>query len=841
MQISYLLQLAWKDAWRQKLSLFILASCCILGTAALLAITSLKDNISFSVEQNSKTILGADFIVSTRQAPDAKTIQFLNELDKKLETKLLRAEEVSFSSMVLFEKDKNTRLSQVVGVSGSYPLYGSLDVSPADASKFLNSSGNTILDNSLKVQHNLREGDVVSIGNAQFVIKGFIDQTTGSTEIRSAIAPRVFIPLQDVLKTELVKKGSIVKYSYYFRGHDTLEPKFVRDILDSAVVELNLSLETHEDRNERLKKNLNVAYYFFDIATLLSFLLGGMGVASGAYVYYQNKRPFLETLYYLGLNRRQALFVYGVQIISFGGMGVLLGIMVGILIQWSLPAALSSITPVPIPFFISGQSILFSLFNGLFSLVIFSGASYLLGRNGKRGPSLIFRYVAVISVILGSIYLGAYFISKNLMTSLIYLAACILIFTCITAIAHIIRKCAQKLSIYCTYYPLEQGIRNIYRPNNQTLTLLVAIGLSTFSILFIFTAEDLSIAKLNLLDQEQNANILLFDVQEDQLPGIKELMLSHQLPVMTEVPVVQMRITKINSVPVQDIRNNLSKKNSIPEWVLTREYRSSYKKTLEDTEQVVEGEFVGLWNDGFASKIPISVEQGMMEKLGLKINDTLAFSVQGVEVDTYISSIRKVNWQQLKPNFFMLFPSGALDGAPLNFILLSRYKSVEQNVAFQRELVSNFGNISAIDLELILKTLRNVSSQLRSALLFLTLLVVLSAGVILVGIVWSSRSVRIEENTLLRTLGAKASTIRGILYAEYGVLAFIGVFSGLVFALLGGMILSYYVLEMPLVLPWLKIFGICLSLGVTVAFGGIIGSFGTIRRPALQSFRMLEG
>jgi predicted lysophospholipase L1 biosynthesis ABC-type transport system permease subunit len=94
---------------------------------------------------------------------------------------------------------------------------------------------------------------------------------------------------------------------------------------------------------------------------------------------------------------------------------------------------------------------------------------------------------------------------------------------------------------------------------------------------------------------------------------------------------------------------------------------------------------------------------------------------------------------------------------------------------------------------------------------------------------------------MVRTLGAKASTIRGILYAEYSVLAFIGVFSGLVFALLGGMILSYYVLEMPLVLPWLKIIGICLSLGLLVALGGIIGSFGTIRRPALQSFRMLEG
>ncbi len=841
MQLNYLLRLAWKDAWKKKLSLSILSTCCIVGTAALLAITSLKDNISDSVEENAKTILGADFVISSRHAPDEKTLEFLSNLEKQLDTQLERAEVVSFASMVLFEKSENTRLLQIIGVTESYPLYGTPEVSPPEALTSLLTSGNALLDGSLETQYDLKVGDFILLGKKRFVVKGFIYEIPGSTEIRSAVAPRIFIPLSDILSTELVRQGSVVRYKYLFRSLKDLETKFIKTSLDKEVAELSLSLESYEERGEKLERNLSIAYHFFDICTLLSFLLGGLGVATGAYVYYQNKKTFLETLFYLGLNRRQTIYLLGAQIILFGSIGTIVGMLFGIGIQIYLPTILSSITPVPIPFSLSWDSIVFSLLNGLFSLFAFSYGAYLFANNQKIKGYSILRLISVVLLLLVSLMLGAYFISKRFIVSLIYVAACIAVFMGITMIAYLLRVFARRTAVLCSSFSLKQGIRNLYRPNNQTLTLLVAIGISTFSILFIILAEDLSVAKLTLLDSEKNANILLFDVQEDQLLGLRELMQTHHLPVLAEVPVVQMRISRINSISVQEIRNNPLTKESIPEWVLTREYRSSYREKLDDSEKIVEGKYVGTWNGGITSRIPISVEEGMMKKLGLKLNDTLSFSVQGVEIETYVSSVRQVNWQQLKPNFFMLFPEGALNGAPFNIILLSRYESASQNATFQRSLVTKFGNISAIDLQQILKTLDNVTAQLKSALLFLTLLLVVSALVILMGIIWGSRSARIEENILLRTLGAKAGTIRGILYTEYAVLSVIGVIAGLIFSIVGIAILATYLLQMPLILPWFKVIGICLIIILIVSFLGVLGSLGTIKRPALESFRLLEG
>jgi putative ABC transport system permease protein len=836
----YLLTLALKDAWKQKLSLSILASCCIIGTAALLATGSLKDNLQSSIDTNSKSLLGADFSISSRHSPDEDIKSFISSIPDILQLETSQANETSFASMVFFKKSERSRLVQISAITSTYPLYGSLDTNPENAKDSLNTQGNALLDLALKTQFDLEVGDQILLGKSSFTIQGFIRLLPGTTEARSALAPRILISEQDLYDTELLKKGSVARYHFLFKIHPSYSIEEIKDKLKDRVTELNLSIETHEDKSESLKKNLKVLSHFFDGITLLSFLLGAIGIVSGAFIYLQRKKTFLETLRYLGLTHTKTSLISSIQIMSFGLAGILLGLLLGLFIQWFLPQILAVILPVEIPFFISWKSVGLAFLGGFLVLLSFTLVSSYLDKPYFR-TSLARRRFLSLFFCTCLIYFLIVLIIGSTFSALVYLLVYLVLCGGIVSAGLLLRHLAKKMSNVASNFTMQQGIKNLYRPNNQTMVLLLSIGISTFSVSSILIIKDLTISKLTLLEDEDNGNMLLFDIQTDQENDLLSLMESHALPVIAKVPVVQMRMSKINGTRIDKIRSNPVTKKDIPDWVLTREYRSTYRNHLEETETLVEGTYISDFLDDYTSTpVPVSVEKGIMEKIGLSLGDTIHFSVQGVEMETIVQSVRKVDWQQLKPNFFILFPKGVLEDAPQNIIILSRYLSSKQNTEFQNELVLKFGNISVVDLELILSTARNITRQLQQVVIFLSFIVLLSSLVILIGLVWGSRATRIEENILLRTLGADAKTIYRILICEYLALATLGALSGFLFSVGASYLFSYYTLNIPYTASWLTVIGSMIVIIFIIVSLGMLGAFGTIKRASLESFRLLE-
>jgi putative ABC transport system permease protein len=838
---SFIAELAYKDGLRQKGSLAILSTCCIIATAALLAILSLKANITASIEDNSKSLLGADFVISSRQEPDTRIQSFLADLKHILETKLESSSEISFASMVFFKESMQSRLVQISAVSTPYPLYGELETEPPGVPLPEAGSAQALLDYSLKSQFNLSVGQHIQLGKTEFTISGFVLQLPGGTETRAALAPRVLIPLSELESTELIKKGSIVRYKFLYRILDTISHTTVSERLKESVSELALSLETYHDRAENLKRSVQIVYRFFDSSTILAFFLGGIGIWSGAVVFLRKKRTFLETLSLLGFTKKQIFGFTFFQLFVFGLFGTLLGAILGIFIQYALPKAISSFTPVDIPFSLSGISILITVSGSLFILLLsLFSAWHLSARSVSPARSRIssrnFLHATGVSA---GILLWLLVITQNLLLSAVYFLFSLTLFGSMYLIGYLLREAARLFAGHITNFPISQGIKNLYRPYNQTLTLLLSCGIISFSALFIFLTQTASIKKLEGLENEGGSNLLLFDIQDDQIDALSTLLVEHTLPELTRVPVITMRMTKVKDVPVNTLRKE-DVSETIPEWVLTREYRSSWKSSLDESETVLAGEYIGEWDPESTGPVPISVEKGLTEKLDLSLGDRIHFSIQGVEIETYISSIRGVNWQQFKPNFFILFPEGALDGAPASSILLSKYRSREQNARFQNELVQKFGNISAVDLELILQTAREISDKLKNAVFFLSTVIILSALIILCGIIWSSRASRTEENILLRTLGADTFTLYRILLSEYFVLGFLGSSTGAILAISASVFFSEYLLQtspfIPLLPPCLILSGIIF---ITVLLGAL-GARGTLRKGAIEAYRMLE-
>jgi len=284
---------------------------------------------------------------------------------------------------------------------------------------------------------------------------------------------------------------------------------------------------------------------------------------------------------------------------------------------------------------------------------------------------------------------------------------------------------------------------------------------------------------------------------------------------------------------VEDLRNDADSK--IPTWALQWEYRATYREHLISTETVLAGQWQGTVEN--PSEIPVSLEEEIARTLGVTLGDRLVFDIQGVPVTTTVSSIRKVDWQRVQPNFFVVFPRGVLEAAPQTSVFVSRVPSNELSAAVQRAAVQKFPNVSAIDLSFVLHTLDAILSRVGFAIRFMAFFSLAAGVVVLVNAVFTTRYQRLRESALLRTLGASRAQIRQILLVEYVCLGSLAAVTGLLLAVVASWALAYYLFEtsftptgLPLVLVLLLVTGLTVCVGV-------LGSRGVMNRPPLAVLR----
>ncbi|HMO18596.1 MAG TPA: FtsX-like permease family protein [Oligoflexia bacterium] len=841
-RITTVILLALKDAWKQKLSLFILTSCCMIGTALLLIISNLHHGLLNSIDSNKKTLLGADFLISSRIAPNNDTEEFTSKLSTRLKADLLLSKEISLASMLLANKSGLSRLVQLNAVDSNYPLYGEILTSKGTSISDLK-SGETVLDQSIMIQFDISIGDLITLGKKSFIVRDSISQIPGSVDMRGSIAPRAIININDLPETGLLTLGSLARYNYYYRLFDKTDLNFVKNHLIDDIIRLNLRFESFDERSESLKKTVSIVFRFLDIISLLSLTIGSLGIAAGAYTFYRKKKDLVLTLFYLGFTSREINTLLCLQVVLFGAIGSIIGLIVGIIFSYILPELFSSLIPFPGDFTVSWKITGFSFIVTMLVITIAGSSPFLLARsridNSSRVltlfKSLFFSLLAIFIFLLSStLFTG------NLVLSLYYISGIVLTILILFVVGFGIMSLGKRLSQNSSKIEILQGYRNLYRPNNRTHVLIIAIGLSAFTFFVVELLSGSSISKLSKLENDGGANLLLFDIQEDQKDHVKTTLREHNLEIIDQSPIVNMRITMIKGNSVEKLRfSELAHyERKMPEWTLTREYRSSFKSSLDEKETVLKGKFIGNWNG--EGLVPVSLEKGIAEKLGVDINDTLSFNVQGRLLDVIVSSIREVDWQQIKPNFFVIFPEGTLEGAPTTYVITSHVYSPADSAKVQKTLVSRFGNISAIDLNLILSTVKSINRELRIVIYSITSFVLGSSILLVLTLVWSSGAIRLEENIILKILGASRNMILKITLVEYLSIATIGTISGLLLAITSSMIFSRFYLGEPPYIPILFILTGSLIFIILIIFVSLIGSIRVLNGYGQENLRRIE-
>jgi putative ABC transport system permease protein len=835
--VGWIVRMAWRDSRHSRRRLLLYTSAILMGVAALVAVRSLGENLLATVDEQAKVLLGADLAVRSR-APFAEEAERLF-----VEIGGEQARETSFSSMAFFPEQQSTRLAQIRAVSGGFPFYGELSTEPAEAAERYLGGPFALVDDTLLLQFDVRVGDELRLGHFTFEIVGRLLQIPGESAAASDFAPRIYIPSRHLPDTGLIQPGSRVRYTTYFKLPRQVDPEALAKSLESRVRSLELRLDTVEERKEGFQRELGNLSRFLGLVAFIALVLGGIGVASSIHLYIRQRIATVAVLRCVGATPAQSFAIYVVQAAAMGAIGAAAGVIVGLGAQALMPRVFRGLLPFEVESAISYTAVAEGVAIGLATAMLFAliplapvrriSPLLTLRSDLEKGPSL-WRDPLVWTLVLaatGGLLAFSLWYSTTWKVGVGFFGGLLTAFGLLLGVAKAIMILTRRFFPSSWRYEWRQGLANLYRPHNQTAVLMLAVGLGTFFIVTLYQIQNSVLREVDRVGAENRPNLVLFDIQSDQREPIVDLVRESGLEIFQEVPVVTMRLRGLNGVSVEEIRNRPERK--ISEWALVREYQSTYRDHLTDSERLVEGGF----QPRASTKIEISVEEGIARSLGVGLGDSLLFDVQGVPLEVEVGSIREVEWRNFRPNFFLVFPAGVLEEAPQFHVVVTRTESAAQSAALQRTLVSRFPNVSAIDLALVVQTIDSILDRLSFVIRFMALFSIVTAILVMMAAIVTGRFQRMKESTLLRTLGASRSQIHRILLIEY---LFMGLFSattGLILSLPASWALAYFVFESAFVPDWWAVLGVVIAVvGLTIALG-LSNSRGILSQPPLEVLR----
>jgi putative ABC transport system permease protein len=821
-----------------------------LGVAALVSIHSFREDFARSVQDEAEVLMGAN----ARLAADAP---FAPEVEAILDS--LRSEGVSvarvttLSSMVLAGPTETVRLLQVRAIEPGYPYYGAVETTPEGRWGAHLEPGRALVDGAVLTQLGLAVGDTLVVGRARLEVAATVDDLPTDVAFQTAIGPRVILSHQTLDEAGLLGFGSLARYEAYVRLPREEDRRGLRERYGDVLRAADVGYRLAEEQARRLSNGVRFLGRFLAMVGLAALLLGGVGVASAIHVYIRERRPGIAVLRCLGAGEKTAFLVYLIQAALLGFFGAAAGAALGVALQAVMPFVLAGVLPVDVTTRLSVPSVLAGMGIGVWMAVVFALVPLLQVRDVPplaalrqdfEAPSrrrdwakigaralLVLSVLGLCAVEAPDVELGLGFALALALASLI-----------IGSVGRGIMIATRRFFPTTASYPVRQGVSNLFRPQNQTMSVTLALGFGAFVIGTIVQVEGSLRHDLTVSFDSGQPNLLLFDIQTDQLAGIRSL-LGEGVESQAS-PLVTSRIARINGRTPEELRQTEDREERPERWALRREYRNTYRQDLGRAEELVAGRW---WDGTPAPTDPTRVEAGDLARLSLELDvaeslrvglgDTITWDVAGMEVASVVTSLRRVEWDRLEPNFYAILEPGALEAAPQSVIMVARVPDDAERNRVQRELVGSFPNVSALDFSRVQEAIEGVLSRVRQAVAFLGGFSAFAGILVLIGALATSRAQRLREGALLKTLGARRGQVLTVLFSEYLALGSIATASGLVLAVAASALVVPAVFEIDYTLRLGSVAAIWVAVVALTVVTGLLGSRDLLRRPPLPILR----
>ena len=833
---NWLFKMAWRDGKASSGRLLLFMASIILGIAAVVSIQLFSDNLKENIQRQSKSLMGADFLIDSNNLPTERVWAIIDSLGGA------DASEVTFSSMAAFPKNGSAKLVRVRGIEGGFPFYGELITEPVTAGTSYQSLGGAVVDATMMLQFDMETGDSIKIGELTLPIVGVLKSMPGSGRISSSVAPTVLVPFDLIPETKLLQPGSRKEYQYYFEAPEIdleLLDKNVDPILDDE----NADIDTHSSTSQRLGRSYDNFSKFLNLAAFIALLLGCIGIASSVHIYIKEKLSAVAVLKCMGASRKQTFLIFLIQVAGMGLLGGLIGTTLGVLLQETFPYILREFLPFDIEVAITIKPLIMGLLLGILMSMLFALLPLLstwyvsplevlrVSQDNNRKPrkALILTFVAILLFI----FAFSFWLLRNIVFALAFVIGVVIIFAILAGIAKLSMILIKRFFPKTWGFTSRQSLLNLFRPNNQTMVLILAIGLGTFLISTLYFTKDILLAKTALSGTGKNANVIMLDVQSEQKEAVAQTISQQDLKIIDQLSLVTMRLHSIKGKLVNDIRKDTT--SNIDRWVLNHEFRTTYRDTLIASEEVVEGE----WTPSLATGDPvvISVSDDLAENAVVGIGDQMVFNVQGMLMETTVGSIRKVDWARMQMNFMVVFPAGILEAAPQFHVITAFVPDDSSSALLQRDLVQKFPNVSVIDLRQIYTVVEDVLDKVSWVINFMAFFSILTGIIVLIGSVRTSKYQRIRESVLLRTMGAKSRQIMKITALEYLYLGVLGSLVGILLSLVGSQLLATLLFEEPFVPSGVPFLLFLPGITMLVLLIGLSNIRSVLRSPPLEVLR----
>jgi putative ABC transport system permease protein len=841
-----LLGLTWRESRSTRRRLLLYMSSISLGVAALVAIDSFAGNITRSVREQSRALIGGDLVFWPSR--DGWTPAIDSVLDAFSQRGVTIAKATSFASMAYAPRTNATRLAQVRAVTEPYPLYGEITSRPPGQWARLHEGRNALLDPSLMIGLDAIVGDTISLGYQTFEIIGQLESVPGDPGIAGAMAPRLFIPDRYMADTRLLVTGSRGDYEAFGRLPSGDPAEMIAELkpqLDSAF----LRARTLDQQESNITDDIGDLSNFLGLVGVIALLLGGVGVASGVNAWVLRKIDTVAILRCLGATSRQVMTIYVTQAAAMGLVGAAMGAALGVGIQFLLPRLMGDVLPVDVTVQLEPTAIGLGMLLGLWIALAFAlrplmalrrvsplqalrrsddGAAT---RRWWQDPPRVVVNVLVAASVVGLSATRAEDGSEVMSFSAGIAGALIVL----TASAWMLSTVARRVLRAGWPYVVRQGVANLYRPGNQTRSVVLSLGFGAFLVSTLYLVQENLLATFRQAEFSARGNLVFFDIQDDQMPGVDSIITAQGRETVTNVPIITMRVAAINGRSVAEIMADSGRRQG--SWAYRREYRSTYRAETSPTETVLAGTWLGERPTPPGGVPQVSLETEIASSLNVELGDTITWNVQGLEVPSVVTSLREVNWQRFELNFFAVFEPVALERAPKTFASLVMAPGDTAVAALQRDIVRRYPNVASIDLSLVRRTVAEISNKATLAIRFLAVFSLAMAIPVLFSAVSATRRDRVLEDVLLKTLGATRRQITRILFSEYALLGLLGSLAGMVLSFGSAWLLLRFVFERPFepaILAASSIAGVLLALTVTI---GLLAGRDVFRETPMAALR----
>ena len=829
-------QLGWRTLWRDfrsgELRLLILA--VTLAVAALTAVGFFADRLKGGLQRDAKQLLGGDAVVSSDQPTPAAFAAKAKSLGLEVVNTL------GFPTMGRAAESAGgaSKLVALKVVETNYPLRGNLRVSDQPDGLEAKTSaipkpGEAWVDAGLLDALNLKMGDDLLLGDATLKLKTIIviepDRGAGFMNF----APRVMINRADLATTALVQPASRITYRMAVAGPDAGVRTFVAWAQDEAKKPdvRGVRVEALQQGRPEMSQTMDRAEKFLNLVALLAALLSAVAVALGARGFAASHLDDCAMLRVLGLPQRTIALAYSFEFALIGLLASALGVLIGFAVHYGFVLLLAGLVEASLPP-PTVWPVLFGVGMGLTLLFAF-GLPPVLQLAQVPPLRVIRRDVGGLKpASLGVLGLGVagfaallLAASSDLKLGLIAVggfAAAVAIFAGLGFVAvKLLRRVVNE-----TTAPrwLVLATRQISaRPAYAVVQIsALAVGLLAL-VLLVLLRTDL-INSWRKATPVNAPNRFVINVMPDQADSFVKTLKDAGVQKFDWFPMIRGRMVAINDKPVTP---ELWANDKSRRW-LDREFNLSTSLVRPEHNPITQGR----WQEG--EEGTISVEESIMKSLELKLGDTLKFDIGGIQVQSKITSVRKVDWGSMRANFYVIYPVASLPGVPTTF--MSAFQAPKTK-GFDNALVRQYPNITTVDLTVTLSQIQRILDQVIGAVEFLFGFTLLAGLVVLFAAVTATREERAREFAILRAVGARASLLRQVQRAELAGIGLLAGFLASVVAALVGWALAKYVFEFAWTVQlWVPLAG-ALAGAVLALMAGWWGLREVLRRPVVETLR----